>query len=93
MKRLINFLWPFSAYRDANRGSMLERAAAARYNKILSKSLPVYINRWAVSVSVELILTEVAPAFMVPLFAFLFSISFCLLVHLIQVYMLFKRID
>jgi hypothetical protein len=93
VKRLIDFLWPFGAYRDVNRGSMLERAAATRYNKTLSKSLPVYINRWAMSASVELILTEVAPAFMVPLFAFLFSISVCLLVHLIQVYMLFRRID
>ena len=93
MKCIINFLWPFSAYRDANRGSMLERAAAVRYNKTLSKSLPTYINRWAVSASVELFLTEVAPRFMMPLFGLLFSISFCLLLHLIQVYVLFKRID
>jgi hypothetical protein len=93
VKRLISFLWPFGAYRDVNRGSLLERAAATRYNKTLAKSLPTYINRWAMGASVELILTEVAPAFMVPVFAFLFSISICLLVHLIQVWMLFKRID
>lgn len=93
MKRLISFLWPFSAYRDVNCGSLLERAAATRYNKTLSKSLPVYINRWAMSASVELILTEVAPAFLVPVFAFLFSVSVCLLMHLIQAWMLFKRLD
>jgi len=93
VRRIINFLWPFTAYRDANRGSMLERAAAVRYNKILSKALPTYINRWAVCSTVELFLTEVAPKFMVPLIGLLFSISFCLLLHLIQVYVLFKRVD
>ena len=93
MKRLIKFLWPFGSFRDVNRGTLLERAAAARHNKTMAKILPKYINRWAMSASVELILTEIAPAFMVPLFAFLFSISFCLLMHMIHVWLLFKRFD
>jgi hypothetical protein len=92
VKRFINFLWPFGAYRDVNCGTLLERAAAARHNKTLSRSLPTYINRWALSASVELILTEVSPAFIVPVFAFLFSISVCLLAHLIQTWLLFKRL-
>jgi hypothetical protein len=93
MQRLIGYLWPFGSFRDVNHGSVLERAAAARHNKSMAKALPTYINRWAMSASVELILVEVAPTFVVPLFAFLFSISFCLLMHLIHVWLLFKRFD
>ena len=66
MKRLISYLWPFASYRDADHGSMLQRAAASRHNQQLSKSLPIYINRWAMSASVELILTEIVPATLVP---------------------------
>ena len=90
VKRLIDFPWPFTAYRDVNRGSMLERAAAVRNNQRLSRSLPLYSNRWAISAFVELMLTQVGPTLTVPLFGCLFAISFSLLIDLIQVYMRFK---
>lgn len=91
MKRLIAYLWPFGSYSDANKGTMLERAAAMRRNRQLSRSLPIYINRWALSASIELILTEIAPRVLVPVFALLFTVSACALMHLIRVWLMFKR--
>ncbi len=91
MKRLISYLWPFASYRDADHGSMLQRAAASRHNQQLSRSLPIYINRWAMSASVELILTEIVPATLVPVFAVLFTVSVCALVQLVAIWMMFKR--
>jgi hypothetical protein len=91
MKRLISFLWPFASYRDAGHGSMLERAAALRHNQQLSKSLPTYINRWAMSASVELILIEVMPAVLIPVLAMLFTVSICALTLLVAIWMMFKR--
>jgi hypothetical protein len=35
-------------FRDANSGSDLERAAALRHNRSLSKWLPTYLRRWFV---------------------------------------------
>jgi len=35
-------------FRDANAGSELERAAALRHNRSLSKWLPTYLRRWLV---------------------------------------------
>jgi hypothetical protein len=91
MKRLILYLWPFAAYRDADHGSMLERAAASRHNRQLSKSLPTYINRWAMFASVELILTIVMPAALVPVFALIFTVSVCALMLFGAIWMMFKR--
>jgi hypothetical protein len=91
MQRLISYLWPFASYRDATHGSMLERAAALRHNQQLSKSLPTYINRWAMYASVELILIEVVPAVLVPVFAMLFTISVCALMLFVAIWMTFKR--
>jgi hypothetical protein len=91
LRRLIAYLWPFVSYRDADEGSMLQRAAASRHNQQLSKSLPVYINRWAISASIELILTEIVPATLVPVFAVLFTVSVCALLQIAAVWMMFKR--
>jgi hypothetical protein len=91
MKRLISYLWPFESYRDADEGSMLQRAAASRHNQQLSKSLPTYINRWAISASIELILTEVVPVALVPVVAVLFTVSMCALIQIFAVWMMFKR--
>ena len=91
MKRLISYLWPFASYRDVNHGSTLERAAASRHNQQLSKSLPIYINRWAITASVELILTEVMPAVLVPVFGMLFTVSVCALTLCVAIWMMFKR--
>jgi len=91
MKRLISYLWPFASYRDADEGSMLQRAAASRHNQQLSKSLPTYINRWAISASIELILTEIVPVALVPVFAVLFTVSVCALIQIFAVWMMFKR--
>ena len=43
-------------FRDASIGSDLERAAALRHNRSLSKWLPTYLRRWLVVGSVTLIL-------------------------------------
>jgi hypothetical protein len=91
MKSLIAYLWPFAAYRDANQGSVMERAAAWRHNRQLSKSLPTYINRWAMSASIELVLTKVVPAMLVPVFGMIFSVSICALTLFVVIWMLFKR--
>jgi hypothetical protein len=91
MKRLISYLWPFASYRDADHGSMLERAAALRHNQQLSRSLPTYINRWAMSASVELILIELMPAVLVPVFAMLFTVSVCAVMLFVAIWMMFKR--
>ena len=91
MKSLIAYLWPFAAYRDAARGSMMERAAAWRHNRQLSKSLPTYINRWAMSASIELVLTKVVPTVLVPVFGMIFTVSVCAVTLFVAVWMLFKR--
>lgn len=91
MNRLVSYLWPFASYRDAGRGTMLERAVALRHNRQMSESLPIYINRWAVSASVELILLEFMPAVLVPVVAMLFTVSFCAVTLLMAVWMMFKR--
>lgn len=91
MKRLISYLWPFASYRDTDEGSVLQRAAASRHNQQLSKSLPIYINRWAISASIELILTEIVPATLVPVFAVLFTVSVCALMQLVAIWMMFRR--
>jgi heme/copper-type cytochrome/quinol oxidase subunit 3 len=43
-------------FRDASAGSDLERAAALRHNRNLSKWLPTYLRRWLVIGSVTVIL-------------------------------------
>ena len=91
IKRLIAYLWPLGSYRDADHGSMMERAAAFRHNEKLARSLPLYINRWAVSASVELILTQLLPAALVPAVAILFTGSICALTLFTAIWMLFKR--
>jgi hypothetical protein len=93
MKRLMTYLWPFGPYRDAEHGSPLERAAALRHNQQLSRSLPTYIYRWAMSASVTLLLTTVMPAAMVPVFAVIFTVSMCALLLLGAIWLLFKRSD
>lgn len=91
MKYLIAYLWPLASYRDANHGSMLERAAASRHNQQLSRSLPTYINRWAMSASVELILTKVMPAALIPVAGMMFTVSVCALTLFGAIWMMFKR--
>jgi len=91
MKRLIAYWWPLASYRDADRGSMMERAAASRHNQQLSKSLPTYINRWAMTASVELVLTEVMPAALVPVVAIMFTASVCALTLFAAIWVMFKR--
>lgn len=38
------FLWPIGVFRDASRGSKLERAAAYRHNRQARGCLPHYMN-------------------------------------------------
>jgi len=35
-------------FRDVNRGSLVERAAAQRHNRVRSRWLPTYLRRWTV---------------------------------------------
>ncbi len=91
VKALIAYFWPFAAYRDVGRGSALERAAAWRYNRELSSSLPLYIRRWAVSVALELILIATLPPPLTRPLAVLLTISCCGLLHLLSVWLLFRR--
>lgn len=41
-----DWLWPAEIFKDANRGSWLERAAAYRYNRAQRGCLVVYLVRW-----------------------------------------------
>jgi hypothetical protein len=92
VKRLISYLWPFGAYKDVNRGSMMEQAAAARHNQQLARTLPTYINRWAMWASVEFILVEITPVLLAAFFALLFALSFCVIVQMVRIYFEFKRV-
>jgi hypothetical protein len=91
VKALIAYFWPFAAYRDVERGSMLERAAAWRHNRQLSNSLPRYINRWAVCVALELILLAFPPLSLTPVLGILLTITFCGLLHIVSIWLLFRR--
>ena len=91
MKNLIAYFWPFGSYRDVEHGSLMERAAAWRYNRQLSAALPLYINRWAVGAALELILMDTVPAALVPVVAVLLTIQVCGLLHLVRVWLLFRR--
>lgn len=42
------YLWPFWLFRDASRGTALERAAAYRSNRQQRVYLPLYALKWAV---------------------------------------------
>jgi len=70
---------------------MMERAAALRYNRQLSSSLPIYINRWAVCAAVELMLLHMLPRSLTPVIAVLLTISVCALVHMIRMWLFFRR--
>ena len=91
MKALIAYFWPFAAYRDVERGSMLERAAAWRHNRQLSNSLPRYISRWAGSVALELVLLAYLPLSLTPALAIVLTVSFCGLLHIVSIWLLFRR--
>ena len=91
VKNLVAYFWPFGAYRDVQHGSMMERAAAWRHNRELSSSLPQYINRWAVCTALELILMDTLPSALVPVVAVVLTISVCGLLHMVRVWLLFRR--
>jgi hypothetical protein len=93
VNRLATYFWPYGGYRDANHGSLLERAAARRHNRELSHGLPAYINRWAMVTAVLLMLIQVVPVSLAPLVGVLFTVSLCGVVHLVHVWTLFKRLS
>ncbi|MCU0950278.1 MAG: hypothetical protein MUC68_04260 [Burkholderiaceae bacterium] len=51
--QLYLYLWPFWLFRDAQRGSGLERAAAYRHNRAQRVHLPGYALKWAVLASLQ----------------------------------------
>jgi hypothetical protein len=87
----LSYLWPFLEYRDAGRGSELERAAAFRHNKSLSKKLPVYLNRWAAISCTLLTASAVCPAAIAPAIGTVFTLAFVVTVHIAHVWLLFSR--
>lgn len=48
VRQLYLYLWPFWLFRDASRGSLLERAAAYRHNRAQRIYLPGYALKWSV---------------------------------------------
>ena len=93
MNRLAAWFWPFGQFRDADRGSLLERAAAQRHNRALARELPACINRWAMLSAVLLILSQISQARLAQFFGILFSVSFCGVVHFTHVWLLLRRAD
>jgi hypothetical protein len=91
VKSLIAYFWPFITYRDVERGSLMERAAAWRHNRRLSVTLPLYINRWAVCAALALVLINTVPTVLVPVVAVLLTITVCGLLHLVRLWLMFRR--
>lgn len=54
--QLYLYLWPFWLFRDATRGSMLERAAAYRHNREKRIYLPGYAAKWMVLTMLQALL-------------------------------------
>ena len=91
MMPLVSYFWPFRNYRDAAAGSELERAAAYRHNRRLSRALPTYLNRWAVLCCLLLTVSAVAPHWLAPVAGTAFTVAFCMTAHIAHVYLLFCR--
>jgi len=87
----MTYLWPFRDYRDAGRGSELERAAAFRHNKRLAKGLPTYLSRWSAISAVLLTASTLCPASLAPALGTAFTFAFVMIVHIAHVYLLFSR--
>ena len=54
--KLYLYLWPFWLFRDANRGNVLERAAAYRHNRAQRIHLPGYALKWTILTVMQLAL-------------------------------------
>jgi hypothetical protein len=88
---LKDYFWPFGQYRDAGAGSPLERAAAFRHNRRLARELlPTYVNRWSMISCLLLTGTVASPAILSPLLGIVFTLAFCMTVHLVHVYLRFR---
>jgi hypothetical protein len=46
LQLLYRYVWPMWMFRDANRGSAVERAAAYRHNRSVRRHLPGYAGKW-----------------------------------------------
>lgn len=47
------YLWPFWLFRDANRGNLIERAAAYRHNRAQRIHLPGYALKWTILMTLQ----------------------------------------
>lgn len=54
----LSYLWPFASFRDASRGTPLERAAAYRHNRRLREQLPGCLGAWLLACAAALALTR-----------------------------------
>ena len=88
--QLKDYLWPFGQYRDAEVGTTLERAAAFRHNRRLARELPAYVNRWSMISCLLLTGTIASPPVLSPLLGIVFTLAFCMTVHLVHVYLRFR---
>jgi hypothetical protein len=52
---LYRYLWPMWLFRDASRGTALERAAAYRHNRSVSRHLPGYVGKWSAIAAITLL--------------------------------------
>ena len=85
-----DYLWPFGQYRDAEVGTTFERAAAFRHNRRLARELPTYVNRWSMISCLLLAATVASPAVLSSLLGIVFTLAFCMTVHLLHVYLRFR---
>jgi hypothetical protein len=53
VRQLYLYLWPFWLFRDANRGNLVERAAAYRHNRAQRVYLPGYALKWIVLTALQ----------------------------------------
>ena len=63
-----------------------------RHNIELARKLPAYINRWAMLSAVLLILTQGSPGPLATVLGVLFTFSFTATVHIVQVWIRFRRL-
>lgn len=88
---LIEYFWPFAAYRNAEVGTKLERAAAYRYNRQLARALPAYLNRWLALSCLLLTASSVSSGWLVPVTGTAFTLAFCVTLHIGQVWLMLNR--
>ncbi len=91
----VKYLWPEWMFKDANKGTSLERAAAYRHNMSMANYLPTYIRRWTVLTGIAytlVVLTEaILPKIVAGFFGVIVGWAVATIFVLIAMYLLLKR--